>query len=168
MSRRHVHFLFKAASVVLMAAVLVSCGGKAVQAPPPRTATLIIQGGTDLNPDANGRASPIVLRLYLVRDPEPILSAELDALQLREQEIVAPVQLWRRELTLQVGQRVEMPLELPADARALAAWADFRTPVGNYWKAATQLPEEPGSVFQVFVQLDARTVTAHVEQNAPK
>src|SRR5690606_22086490 len=65
----------------LLAAVLWGCAGGA---PTPAVVELEVQPAADLNPDPNGRPSPVVMRLYHLASSTAFGSA--DFLQLYENE----------------------------------------------------------------------------------
>lgn len=149
---------YKWALVVATTLVLAACAAK--EAPPepqPVTGRILVMPG--LNPNAEGRPSPVTLRLYQLRDREAFLEAALQDLVMQDTDTLGAALLSRDSFEL-------CPLEMEAteasaggrpcqgeersvtqvfspEARYLAVMAEFfdvRDPAAQ-WRAVAALPQ---------------------------
>ena len=70
--------------LLICALALSACGGAKPVKPTDAHAQLIVSG--DVNPDNSGRASPIVVRLYQLRNDGEFATADFFALYDKEKE----------------------------------------------------------------------------------
>lgn len=149
-----------AAAVVLVTA----CAKAPVVAPPPAPVTVVVEAGAgpDANPDRDGRASPVVLRVYQLADDAAFGKAEFFALWDREQETLAAASVGRHELTLAPGGRGEARFTLDPRVRSIGVAAALRDFRGVSWKTSVAVPEQaaPGSTLRLVVDVDSRAVAA--------
>jgi type VI secretion system protein VasD len=129
----------RAAGLVLLALCLASCGSKPPKPPPPTKAAIVI--AADVNPDAAGRPSPIVVRLYQLKEEGAFNSASYFALSDKEQETLGPSLASREEYELKPGETRELVLKIPPEARYLGAVAAYRDLNNSKWKALSPAPE---------------------------
>ncbi|GAA0583466.1 type VI secretion system lipoprotein TssJ [Halomonas salifodinae] len=142
----------------MTALVLVACAGQ--EAPPepqPVTGRILVMPG--LNPNAEGRPSPVTVRLYQLRDREAFLDPSLQELVMQDTDTLGAALLSRDSFEL-------CPLEMGAteasaggvpcqgeertvtqvfspEARYLAVMAEFfdvRDPSAQ-WRAVAALPQ---------------------------
>jgi type VI secretion system protein VasD len=131
-----------AAGVCLLALCVVSCGSKPPKPPPPPPPTkAAIIVSADVNPDVSGRPSPIVVRLYQLKEEGAFNSANYFALSDKEQETLGASLVSREEYELKPGETRELVLKIPPEARYLAAVAGFRDLNNSKWKALSPAPE---------------------------
>lgn len=123
----------------LAALALFACGG-APPKPTPARASLVV--AADVNPDATGRPSPIVVRVYQLKEEGAFNNADYFALIDKEQETLGPSLLSREEYELQPGESRVLELKIPPEARYLAAIAGFRDIRNARWKALSPAPEK--------------------------
>ncbi len=121
----------------LLAAALWGCAGAA---PKPAVVELEVQPAADLNPDPNGRPSPVVMRLYHLASNTAFGS--VDFLQLYENEAatLGPDLLAREEVVLLPGQAQTLVRELSPDARFLGVAVFYRKFDGAQWHAVAPVP----------------------------
>ena len=119
--------------------ILVACGSKPPKPPPPTKAAIVVSA--DVNPDPTGRPSPIVVRLYQLKEEGAFNSAGYFALWDKEQATLGPSLESREEYELQPGQTRELILKIPPEARYLAAVAAYRDLNNARWKALSPAPE---------------------------
>jgi len=96
------------------ALALAGCATSRSNDPPVRTKTFL-QGETDLNPDSTGRASPVVLRVFLLKSDAEFSAADFFALYERDKESLGSSLLSREEYVLKPGERRELWLPVPRD-----------------------------------------------------
>jgi type VI secretion system protein VasD len=119
---------------------------------PTRT---LLSAGQDVNPDINGRPSPVVLRIYQLRGDAEFAKADFSGLFLREKEALGGSLIDVEEFALHPGENLETRLPMSGDTRFIAAAAGFRD-VGNaQWR--TLQPRPSRSMFsseQIAVKVD--------------
>ena len=103
---------------LLLLAALPACIG-----PPevPVTPLVIsIDVASDVNPDASGRPSPLVLRVYQLADSEAFGASSFFDLYDDDRSILGGALLDRREITVEPGATSSLKLEKLASAREIA------------------------------------------------
>lgn len=151
--------LYRGILAVVTVLVLAACAGK--EAPPGPEAVagrvLVLPG---LNPNAEGRPSPVTLRLYQLRDREAFMEASLQDLARRDTETLGGALLGRDSFELCPveeseaqaldgdmscqGEEQAVTLTFSPEARYLAAMAEFfdvRDPTAQ-WRAVAALPRD--------------------------
>jgi type VI secretion system protein VasD len=119
--------------VALSAAGCRSKPPKPAPPPPPAKATLVVSA--DVNPDVGGRAAPIVVRLYQLKEEGAFNSASYFALIDKEHETLGQSLVSREEFELRPASTRELELSIPPESRYLAAVAGFRDLNNSKWKA---------------------------------
>jgi type VI secretion system protein VasD len=130
----------------LLVLCLAACKGKPPKPeppppppPPPKPALIIV--ARDVNPDVAGRPSPVVLRVYQLKEEGAFNSANYYALIDKEQETLGQSLVSREEYELQPGTTRELQLKIPPESRYLAAVAGYRNLNNSKWKALSPAPE---------------------------
>lgn len=127
------------AALAMCALAMAACASKPPK-PVPARAQLV--ASSDVNPDSSGRASPVVVRVYQLKDDGPFVTADFFALYDKEQETLGASLVSRQEYVLSPGDTRALELELNAEARFLGAIAAFRDVRSARWRALTQSPEK--------------------------
>lgn len=131
---------FLACGVICAVALcLAACGAKPPK-PTPTKASLVVAG--DVNPDSSGRPSPVVVRLYQLKEEGSFDDAAFFALFDKEQETLGPSLVSREEYELKPGETRSLDLKIPPEAHYLAAAAGYRDINNAKWK--TVLPAGAG------------------------
>lgn len=73
---------------------------------------LKLTASDQLNPDLNGRPSPIVVRLFELKHPVAFENADFFSLYERAKESLAPDMVATEELELRPGETVELKLSV--------------------------------------------------------
>ena len=129
-------------AICLLAITLAGCFSKKPKPPPPPPPTkAAIVVARDVNPDSAGRPSPIVVRLYQLKEEGAFNSASYFALADKEQATLGPSLESREEYELQPGQTQELTLKIPPEARYLGVVAAYRDLNNSKWKALSPAPE---------------------------
>jgi type VI secretion system protein VasD len=121
------------AAVCALALGLVACGGSAPPKPTPTKASLVVAG--DVNPDASGRASPVVVRLYQLKEEGEFDNAAFFALFDKEQETLGASLISREEYELKPGDTRTLELKIAPEAHYLGAIAGYRDINNAKWKS---------------------------------
>jgi type VI secretion system protein VasD len=138
-SKRKFNAAVAACTLVACALVLVACASKPAK-PVPARAQLV--ASADSNPDASGRASPVVVRLFQLRNDGEFATADFFALYEKEKETLGASFISREEYVLAPGETRNLQLELNGEARFLGALAAFRDIRSARWRALTRTPEK--------------------------
>ena len=81
---------------------------------------LKLTASDQLNPDLNGRPSPIVVRLFELKHPVTFENADFFSLYERAKESLAPDLVASEELELRPGETIELKLSVEGAAATLA------------------------------------------------
>jgi type VI secretion system protein VasD len=122
------------------ALVLSACGGSKPVKPSPAHAQFIVSG--DVNPDNAGRASPIVVRLFQLRNDGEFATADFFSLYDKEKETLGASFISREEYVLAPGETRTLELAVNPDARFIGALAAYRDIRAAQWRAITRPPEK--------------------------
>lgn len=115
---------------------LAACGS----APPkPVTTKLAIAAGADINPDSDGRPSPVVVRVFQLRTDAEFNGAQFFALYDNEKAVLAAGLISRDEFTVLPGQQDVRAFPIAPDARFLGVMAAFRDPAAQ-WRVLVPVP----------------------------
>jgi len=134
-------YRFTGGGALLLAAcaLLASC---ATKPPPPLRAHARIVVSADANPDSSGRPSPVVVRVYQLRDDGEFAAADFFAIYDKEKETLAQSLVSRQEYVLAPGETRELDLPVDAQARFLGVLAAFRDIRAAHWRALSHAPEK--------------------------
>lgn len=146
--------------IVVLACLEASCG----KAPPPppaapqapvtiaappdapkaTPASMTLAAAADVNPNASGRPSPVVVRIYQLRADSAFAAADFLALFDQEAQTLGPELITRDEYVLAPSEQRTLDISVAPDTRfigALAAFRDFRS---AQWRAL--VPARRGSL----------------------
>ncbi|MCQ4242944.1 type VI secretion system lipoprotein TssJ [Stutzerimonas stutzeri] len=102
---------------------------------------LTLNGSDELNPDLNGRPSPIVLRLIELKHPVAFETADFFSLYQRPKEALSPDMVVLEELELRPGEQREMKLSLQPGSRYVGVLAAYRDLPESNWRVVIPLQE---------------------------
>ena len=103
---------------------------------------LTLNGSDELNPDLNGRPSPIVLRLIELKHPVAFETADFFSLYQRPKEALSPDMVVLEELELRPGEQREMKLSVQPGSRYVGVLAAYRDLPESNWRVVIQLQEQ--------------------------
>ena len=124
---------------VWVCALLGACASSRNDTTPLQLRTRITAAG-DMNPDAAGRASPLVVRVYGLRTDPEFSRADFFALYDREKETLAAALTSSHEYVLQPGEWREVRVPLARDARYVGVVAAYRDIRGSRWRVVARAP----------------------------
>ena len=124
---------FTALISVLLNFALSGCA----QTPPPKPTVLEINVlvADNVNPDARGRASPIVMRLFELKSLAIFQSADYFSLFDRDKESLGNDLVAKEELVLRPGENRQLTRELHPDSRFVAVVSGYRDLERSRWRA---------------------------------
>jgi type VI secretion system protein VasD len=132
-----------ALTAVSLLAAMTGCGGAAALVPPPaaRSVEIAFRASADLNPDGTGRPSPVVVRIFVLKDSGGFLSASLDQLTTNPVASLADALLSQERQIVRPGESGVLRLKLDPSATHLGAVAEYRDSIGSQWRAVMAAPE---------------------------
>jgi type VI secretion system protein VasD len=139
-------FIAKPAVAPLLALMCALVGCKSAPPPPPPLKppkiSMSVTVGADVNPDLNGKAAPVVVRIYQLKDDAAFTAADFFALYDKEQMTLGPALIERREFELAPGEQRSFDYPVPNDARFIGAIAAFRDIRNAQWRAVAPAPKQ--------------------------
>ena len=133
-------------------------------AAPPETKTksaMTLAASADTNPDANGRPSPIVVRVFQLKTDAAFKGADFFALFDDDQKVLGPELITRDEYVLNPSEKKTIDVVVSRDARFVGALAAFRDIRNAQWRG---LVPAPRAGFNVTIER-ARVVLAAVAED---
>jgi type VI secretion system protein VasD len=135
----------------LTLAALVACSSSP---PKPTKAHLTAVAQSDVNPDASGRASPIVVRVYQLREDSKFAGADFFALFDDDQKLLGADALAREEFELNPGEHRDVEFAVQPDAKFVGVLAAYRDIRNAQWRALGPVPKK-GMFKKNALQIDA-------------
>jgi type VI secretion system protein VasD len=140
--------LVHALAVMLFAG---ACGGKAPPptlppitiAAPPEVKTksaMTLAASADTNPDATGRPSPVVVRVYQLKTDAAFKGADFFALFDDDMKVLGPELITRDEYVLNPSEKKTIDVVVSRDARFVGALAAFRDIRNAQWRGLVPAP----------------------------
>jgi type VI secretion system protein VasD len=147
--------------VMLAVLVLSACASHpADERIPTRTSLAASQ---DVNPDINGRPSPVVVRIFQLHGDGEFTSAEFFALYTHEKESLGASLIASQEFELRPGEHLDTKIPLARDARYVGAIAAYRDLSAAQWRVLRTRPSRSLFVHEsVVVNVDRNTLTLSV------
>jgi type VI secretion system protein VasD len=163
---------FKFLSALTVTALLLT-GCKSAPPPPPAAlppsaAKVVITTTADVNPNRAGRASPIRLHLYQLRDAVKFQSVSFDELSAKSEQTLAAALLKSEQRTMQPndGTTFDWPLEAPAQfIGVVAEYADLGV---SRWRVVGAAPEGGFGAFHnhvINIVLNAQGAAINIESS---
>lgn len=153
-------------AVLALGFMLSACGskGKGPAQPTPTSVELFVAAGATLNPDPQGRASPVLLRVYALKGESSFAAADFFSLYGSDTQTLAADIAQREERIVQPGQTLRFSFEFDPAVQHVAALAAFRDIERSTWKGI--LPIELGVAQTITVDLDGNVLV--VRRGGPK
>jgi type VI secretion system protein VasD len=129
-------------STALLVAILMSLPGCASGPPKPAKAVITVAARPDVNPDASGRPSPVVVRFYQLKSDAAFSGAEFFPLFDDDKKVLAADLIARDEYELSPGEDKTLELTVPAEVRFVGAIAAFRDIRNATWRALAPTPKK--------------------------
>lgn len=160
-------------SSLLMAAVLVACGGNTKSEPPPLPPPaqtdkpapelrVEVVAAPDSNSVPGGRALPIVVRVYQLKDGGAFKGADYYRLTDKESATLGSDLIGREEITLAPGQRRSIAQPLSPQATHLGVIGGFRDIDRAAWRDLEVIKSGQDNTIQV--QVGAAAITARQQR----
>ncbi len=140
MQQRYRGMMKKIFCMVWIVGLLAACGGgKAAPpepAPAPTHVILDIEASEDINPDAEGRPSPVVLRIYELKSATVFNGTDFISLYEKDKNVLGGDLVRKDEVIVQPKEKKTIHFEASGDTRAIGIFAIFRKYDEGRWRAA--------------------------------
>lgn len=103
---------------------------------------LSLAGSDQLNPDLNGRPSPIVVRLMELKHPVAFENADFFSLYQRPKEALAPDLVTQEELELRPGETRQLKVSVQEGSRYVGVLAAYRDLPEANWRYVIAIDEQ--------------------------
>jgi type VI secretion system protein VasD len=113
---------------------------------------LKLTASDQLNPDLNGRPSPIVVRLFELRHPVAFENTDFFSLYERAKESLAPDMIATEELELRPGETIDVKLSVAEGSRYVGVLAAYRDLPETKWRYTLQIT--PVAITEADLTLD--------------
>lgn len=140
---------------VFCATGLVGCAGS----PDPTVAIISVTAAADANPDAQGRASPVMLRVYELRSRAGFDGADFFSLYSADRQTLAADLAGKHEQIVTPGASAEIRRAPAPDVRYIGIVAAFRDIERARWRAAVELAPNQTTLIQLRVERNGLAVT---------
>ena len=121
---------------------------------------MTLTASADSNPDASGRPSPVVVRVYQLKTDAAFKAAEFFALYDDDMKILGQEMITRDEYVLAPSEKKTIEVAVSRDTRFVGAVAAFRDIRNAQWRGLVTAPQR--SSFNVAIER-ARIVLSVVE-----
>jgi type VI secretion system protein VasD len=143
--------------VLLLVGGLLATGAGCGRSSPPLLRGAIT-AGTASNPDARGRPSPVVVRVYELRSVGAFGNADFFSLFEKEQETLAGELIGREEFILKPGEKRAYQRQLQPDTKFIGVVAAFRDLENARWRQSAPVPSARRPRLTIGVEALAVTV----------
>lgn len=147
---------------------LLGCAAEAPVVPAPLPPTLLqldIESDSIINPDATGKASPVLLRIYELRESNNFMGADFFALFDKEQSTLAADLVRKQELWLKPGEHKTLELQPVTESRQLGFFAAFRKLDDAQWRALSSLT--PHQLNSLRLKVNGNVLTLERSSESP-
>lgn len=147
--------------IIFVSALLLLAG--CASTPKPTIVKITLHAQPSVNPDARGRASPIVVKFYELKSVAAFNAADFFSIFDSEQKALGDELLNTEVFQLQPGEKLELDRPLQPGTRHLAALAAFRNLEHSQWRASLALPPKE-KISSVLIQIDTSRILIGAEK----
>lgn len=147
----HTTVFFKALTALIALLLMAGCSSLSPYSHVTKL-NLKLTASDQLNPDLNGRPSPIVVRLFELKHPVSFENADFFSLYERAKETLKPDMVASEEMELRPGQTVELKLSVEEGSRYVGVLAAYRDLSDTQWRFT--LPVTPLAATNADLTLD--------------
>jgi len=138
-------------------AIALLVGACASSQPKADKARMTVAATADVNPAADGRPSPVVVRIYQLKEDAKFNNADFFALFDNDQQVLGGDLLAREEVELAPGEQRTVEFVVMGEAKYVAAMAAYRDIRNAQWHAVQAAPKKG---LMNLVKKDAITISA--------
>ncbi|HEY4366075.1 MAG TPA: type VI secretion system lipoprotein TssJ [Steroidobacteraceae bacterium] len=130
---------FRALLWFAIACMVGGCGSTPAK---PIVAKAKISAAADVNPNSEGRPSPVHVRIFQLKEDGAFMGADFWALVDKEQGTLGASLVQRLEYDLSPGETREFELKIAPEARVLAVMAEYADYRNAQWRVVAQAPDK--------------------------
>ena len=152
----------------LSLSILAGCASEP-PVPPPAPPTIVnvnIESGADVNADIDGNGSPVMLRIFELREQSNFTSADFFDLFDKASVTLGSDSIRKQELLLKPGDNKQLTLKPDDDARSLGVFAAFRQLDTAQWRATADIVAHRTQ--NVTIKLNANRLSLETKLEEPK
>ena len=132
--------------LILAVAVMAACKSNP---PKPNNSKLTLQAAADVNPDANNRPSPVIVRVYQLKGGDKFTTADYFELSDDAAKALGPDLIKIEEYTLKPGESTVVGLSVAGDAKVVGVVAAFRNFREAQWRMVVAAPLKKNALINV-------------------
>lgn len=129
-------------ALALVVTVVLALSACAAKPPKPVKAHLTVAARADVNPDAAGRPSPVIVRVYQLKDDAAFSGADFFAVFDQEQATLGPSLIGREEFVMAPGAEQSLEYPVSQDASFVGVVAAFRDIRNAEWRVLEPAPRK--------------------------
>ena len=143
---------------------VAACAEPPPPPPPPTIVNVTVSATADVNPNAAGRPSPTVVRVYYLVSDKTF--QEADFFQLFEQEsgTLGADLAARDEITISPGENKSVDREVRSDVRFLGLVASYRDIESAVWRGIVAVPPNQTTAVAANLSVNAVSLSASPAQ----
>lgn len=146
-----------AVASIAAGAALAGCASRTPPAPPMLSVT--IHASPTLNPDTQGRPSPVLVRIYALRARDAFDRATFFELYDHDARVLDQAVLDRVEISVRPGETVPLVRPLDPATRAIAIMAAYERIDDAKWRASVPLGKPSAAEFSATLERSALTLS---------
>ncbi|WP_225768840.1 type VI secretion system lipoprotein TssJ [Inquilinus sp. Marseille-Q2685] len=127
----------------------------------PGDTTITVEAAANVNPDASGRPSPILVRIYQLKSGAALEQADYFKLTENPQAVLGDTLIGSEQMLLTPGNSRTLSVQLDPAARQIGVVAGFRDIDRARWRAVESI--DPGDVDEVTIRVGASDISIKVE-----
>lgn len=134
--------------------------------PEPTVITLKLETSQNLNLNPDGKATPLVARIYELKSSDGFTNADFFTIYNRDKDVLGSDVGFRKELDLTPGQKREVRFEPKPDSRFIGVFGAFRDLETAQWRAVLEIPADKKPVMRVLYSKNSVTIEV-LKENPP-
>jgi type VI secretion system protein VasD len=140
------HHRTAAVALALAASLGVASCVKVKPSAAAAKAKVALSASADINPDASGKPSPVVVRVYQLKGDAAFAGADFFALFDDEMKVLGPELIGREEYVLTPAEHRTVELPVAKTARFVGVVAAFRDIRNSQWRVVVPAPLKKNDV----------------------
>lgn len=142
--------LIPLATACTLVLLLAACASSDPKPHEPLRLDLTVNAATTVNPDDQGRAAPIVVRVYELKTDNTFKAADYFSLQDKDKTVLADDLVKRDAFQLRPGERQTIRRIADANTTTLGVLAEYRDLPHAVWRAVYPFPATPEKAWYRF------------------